>query len=147
MENEHVDPAYKYIDDKIKPIKRELQQLKEAQDIVGFQGQITSLNEKITNLETILLETRRFLAQRDIEDLRLFLEQWISNNLLSTVPPRPITLPASSLYQEVHEFLLTASAAAQQAVVQSSAPISVTKKFTQNCQEYFKSHNLQAFRQ
>jgi hypothetical protein len=38
MENERVDPVYKYVDDKIKLIKRELQQLKVAHDAVGNQN-------------------------------------------------------------------------------------------------------------
>lgn len=35
MEQEHVDPVYKYIDGKIKLIKREIQQLKVAHDAVA----------------------------------------------------------------------------------------------------------------
>lgn len=38
MANEHVDPMYKYVDDKIKPIKRELKQLKAAHDAVAKQN-------------------------------------------------------------------------------------------------------------
>lgn len=37
MANEHVDPMYKYVDGKIRLIKRELQQLKVAHDAVANQ--------------------------------------------------------------------------------------------------------------
>ena len=37
MANEHVDPMYKYVDGKIKLIKRELQQLKVAHDAMANQ--------------------------------------------------------------------------------------------------------------
>jgi len=43
MGNEHVDPMYKYVDGKIRLIKRELQQLKVAHDAVANQHAQTVL--------------------------------------------------------------------------------------------------------
>lgn len=54
MAAEQLDPAYKYVDDKIKLIKREIQQLKEAHDAVAAQQQ------------SALLRTQRFLANSNI---------------------------------------------------------------------------------
>lgn len=61
MENEHVDPVYKYIDGKIKLIKRELRQLKVAHDAIANQHAQT------------LLELQRIVAGAKVNtDVRSF---------------------------------------------------------------------------
>lgn len=54
MHNEHVDPVYKYIDGKIKPIKRELQKLNRT--ILLIQQLVASLkiNADTDNFHSIL---------------------------------------------------------------------------------------------
>lgn len=125
MENEHEEEPSKIpqhpLNERIEAIEHRLDEHKKTLD----------------NLETILLETRRFLARHSIEELRLFLEDWTAKSLLTTNPP---------LYQEIHDFLTDRSSAARQAVIKSTAPISVAELFETRCQEYFKSHNLRAFR-
>jgi hypothetical protein len=107
-------------------------------DIQGFNEQIATLNKKITEMEIVSLETRRFVANNFIEDLRLFLENWLNN---------PNTPLPSQLYQQVHEFLIRESATAQQAIAQSPSPISVAERFREKCEKYFKSCNLKAFQE
>ena len=65
MGNEHIDPVYKYVDGKIKLIKRELQQLKVAHDAMGNRNaeailvlqQIVSaqkVNSEVDNFTSII---------------------------------------------------------------------------------------------
>jgi len=103
--------------------------------IEKIEHDLADANKKIGILETTLLETRRFIARNNVEDLRLFLEDWMTKS----------RLPPSQLYQQAHEFLLTQSAAAQQAILHSTAPISIAEKFNGKCQEYFKLKDLHAF--
>ena len=44
LEKENIDPVYKYVDDKVKLIKRELQQLKVAHDAIANQHAREILN-------------------------------------------------------------------------------------------------------
>ncbi len=50
MTGEHVDPAYKYCDDKIRPLKRELERLKDAHDKLATEN------------AAALLQLQRFVA-------------------------------------------------------------------------------------
>jgi hypothetical protein len=64
MAQEHVDPVYEYIDETLKPIKRDLQQLNKS-----------------------LLGTSRFLASLDINLLDRHLVEWIGRRLSKSTDP------------------------------------------------------------
>lgn len=131
MEQEHIDPVYKYIDDKIKPIARELKNIKQSHD--AFTA---SMNDKAAKLEAILLETRRYVASQSVEDLRLFLETKLGTDL-----PRN----ADVLRQKAHDFLVAESAKAKQAIIHSQAPISIAEQFEKACHDFFVPNNLPGF--
>jgi hypothetical protein len=141
---ENLKKAVKSLKSKHNKIANQVEQL----DLIGFQQQISSLddkvnklseqlsNDKIGKLEAMLLETRRYVARKSIEDLRLFLENRLA-----------IDLPHNStvIYQKAHEFLMVESAKAQQVVIHSSAPISVAELFEKNCHAFFTSNSLSGF--
>jgi len=126
VENEHEQNE--------KPEKVQQHPLNER--IEAIEAGLNEYKKKMDSLENILLETRRFVARKSIEDLRFFLDDWIAKNVLNTNP---------QLYYQMHDFLTSESSAAQQALKTSTAPISVAEQFGTNCEKCFKSHNLRAF--
>ncbi len=124
MVNERLDPMYKYVDGKIELAKKDMQTI------------ATSLDSRIEKLESILLETRRYVALHSVEDLRLFLETRLTTNL----PP-----DSELLYRKAHEFLLVKSSEARQKIEQSKSPISVAIRFENDCHDFFTSNNLPGF--
>jgi hypothetical protein len=125
---------------KIDGLESQVEQLSEQMEqftLSGFQEQIDALNKKISEASDILLETRRFVATHEVDDLGLFLHQWIGLNLLDTSP---------LLYSQVRDFLLVESTKATQAIKQSPTPITIARQFRRDCTKYFKERNLAAFR-
>ncbi len=57
MVNEHVDPVYKYVDHKIRLVKRDLQQLKKAYDAVTAEQKKMLLETQRDTASFIVLST------------------------------------------------------------------------------------------
>jgi len=91
MENEHVDPMYKYVDGKIRLIKRELQQLKIAHDAVAKQ-----------NAQT-LLELQRLVASQkvnsDVDTLVSIIDNQFRNK--STTMRTQVVTEASAVKAQI----------------------------------------------
>lgn len=100
----------------------------------AIECDISDTKEKMGNLETALLETNRFLAYHDIEDLRMYLEGWLTQHT------------SKALRDKVHDFLVEESALAKRAVETSLNPLSAATNFANRCAMYFDEHNLGAFR-
>ncbi len=64
MENEHVDPVYKYIDNKIKLLKRELRQLKVAHDAVAAEQKESLLKTQRDIASFIVVSTFTMAAPK-----------------------------------------------------------------------------------
>jgi hypothetical protein len=117
MDSEPIDPVYKYVDDKIKLSKRELQ--KQIKTIADNQ-----------------LKIAQFLARTDIETTRRRLTEWSLKRLSKSTDPS---------YSKMRQFLSTHSATTKEKVLHSSDPISVAKEFRKECDDYFKENKLHPF--
>jgi hypothetical protein len=101
----------------------------------AIEHDLADVKQKIDNLESTFLESCQYLAEHDIEELRMYLARWISNNMEKSTAP----------YSKVHDFLVEESALAQQALKISPTPIKVARAFNNKCEKYFEKHHLRAF--
>ncbi len=108
MAKENVDPVYKYIDGKIKLVRRELQQLKVAHDAV------------VAEQRQALLTTQRNIAA--------FIITSTCENTLHTL----LKLKSKEADHLITQLTATASAS-KTSVKTSDDPISISAKFYQEC--------------
>ena len=108
MVNEHIDPAYKYIDGKIKLLKRELQQLKQTHDAVAAEQ------------EQALLNTQR--------DMAAFITTSTAENVLSFVrKDKP------QLHKHFSPQFYASAGTAKSEAKSSNDPLSVAAEFHKRC--------------
>jgi predicted nucleic acid-binding Zn-ribbon protein len=123
----------------IKSLKRKLnkltKQVNEQVAISGFQEQLSAFDKRITKIEDSSLKILRSLAIRDVDELKSIIEGYIK--LDSKKHPQA--------YRDIHEFLLTKSAAATQEIKHSSSPSSVVDKFDTDCESYCKARGFNPF--
>jgi len=121
MTNEHIDPIYKhvddYIDDKLKRIKRELQQLKQAHDAIAAEQ------------KAAILRTQLFLA-----DFMVRSEAQSYRNLIGESHHMGISVDTSKVVNQ----LVADTTRATTEIRTSKAPLSIAVEFTTKWQNNLK---------
>ena len=112
MKREPVDPCYKYVDGKIKPIKEELAQLKVAHDAVATEQ---------TEQKTAILRTQLFLA-----DFMVSSAAQSYRNLIDQSRDMGVSIDISKVVNQ----LVADTTRAKTEIRTSKAPLLIAAKFT-----------------
>jgi len=130
-ENNHIDPVYGYVDNKVKSLKAATTRLRkriEGLEILGLQEQITSLDSKLNNVDSILLRLERDVARLNIKHDLL----WV----LWALSPLKSNANAVGCIRFARE----STSAALIEVNTSMNPHQVAAAWYSKCADYFQKH-------
>ena len=129
-DEDRVDPAYTYIDNKVKNLKGQITKLSNrvaSLEASGLQEQITSVDSKVRKVDSMLLRLERDVAQLRINHDVLY-AQWALQLINS--------LDSNDCIRHVRE---TGSAALSE-INTSSTPHKVADNWYSKCTDYFHKH-------
>lgn len=132
-ENNRIDPAFPYIDGKVKALKATMTKLRhrvENLELSGLQEQITSLDSRVKQLDSSLLELERGVAQLYISHYLLW-ASWIFGGMTQ-----------STNVQSCVRFARELCASAKAEVISSNEPHKIYSNWYSRCSEYFKKHGF-----
>jgi len=130
-DNDRVDPAYTYIDGKVRTLKGQITRLRnrtEALEASGLQEQITSLDSQLKSIDSILLRLERNVAHLRISH-NLHWALWAFGGL-----PQDINVI------NCIRFARESASAAMTETINSNEPHEVADGWYSKCSIYFRSH-------
>jgi chromosome segregation ATPase len=130
-EDNRIDPAYPYIDNKFKSLKGQITRLRnqvESLEIMGLQEQITSINSRVEQFDSILLSLERDIAQTRISH-HLHWALWALGDTSQSVD-------AESCIRYARELATSAMTESRD----STKPHECYSRWYSKCAEYFKRH-------
>ena len=130
-ESNHIDPAYAYIDGKVRSLKGQMTKLRnrmETLEVSGLQEQITSLSSQIIGLDSVVLSVERSVAELQIRHNLLW--------ALWALEPMQKTPDVTNCIRFVRE---TASLALG-LIPASNNPDQIAIDWFSKCKDYFSNH-------
>jgi len=124
------------LQNEIKSLKAKLTKLSgriESLELMAFQEQISSLNDKMKSISESLLAASRRLARFEMEFLQYHVRGVIRDEL------------SGPECERVREYIAKEYARAEEKLVHSSEPLSILRDFRKVCTECSKEYNLGAF--
>lgn len=137
-ENNHVDPVYSYIDNKIKSLKGQITRLSnriEKLELSAFQDQISNLDNEIRSIDEKLLAVSRVVTFNELDALNLHMHEAIHLKLTADDPDRI----------QLKEYISVEYARAVERHKNSLEPLTVLKAFRKECITCSNKYKLGAF--
>ncbi len=138
-EDEHVDPAYSYIDAKVKPLEPlkarfiKLSNRLEDLEVLKLPEQIYSLGDEVKDIKTQLNIVSREMATFEMEFLQYHMLNMIENKKLTP-----------TVRSRLREYIASEYATSDERA-KTVAPFEVLKDFRKKCVDCSNKYNLHAF--
>ncbi len=131
VDSDRIDPAYPYIDNKVKTLKGQITKLRnrvESLEISGLQEQITSLSSQVKQLDSLLLGLEQEVAHLRISHDVLY-AQWAFEPMKQNINAK-----------DCIRFTRESASAALTEVRTNNNPLKVANDWYSKCRDYFREH-------